>query len=108
MPVYTYTTIDEPRANFSTDPTAINDAGTIVGTYADLTGNHGFAEVVPLLTAAGKRVTKTEDSACDVAESSVTPSKAALLPPTPKRKAAHSRTPFIHTRGSAPSCSSSA
>jgi probable HAF family extracellular repeat protein len=42
MPVYTYTTIDEPRANFRTDPTAINDAGTIVGTYADLTGNHGF------------------------------------------------------------------
>jgi probable HAF family extracellular repeat protein len=42
MPVYTYTTIDDPRANFSTDPTAINDAGTIVGTYADLAGNHGF------------------------------------------------------------------
>ena len=42
MPVYTYTTIDEPRANFRTDPTAINDAGTIVGTYVDLTGNHGF------------------------------------------------------------------
>src|SRR6516162_2673138 len=42
MPVYTYTTIDEPRANFRTDPTAINDAGAIVGTYADLTGNHGF------------------------------------------------------------------
>ena len=42
MPVYTYTTIDDPRANFRTDPTAINDAGTIVGTYVDLTGNHGF------------------------------------------------------------------
>src|ERR1700730_9935285 len=42
MPVYTYTTLDDPRANFRTDPTAINDAGTIVGTYVDLTGNHGF------------------------------------------------------------------
>src|SRR6516164_10488959 len=27
MPVYTYTTIDEPRANFRTDPTGINGAG---------------------------------------------------------------------------------
>jgi len=43
MPVYTYTTIDEPRANFRTDPTGINGAGTIVGTYVDLTGNHGFS-----------------------------------------------------------------
>ena len=42
MPVLTYTTIDDPRANFRTDPFAINDAGTIVGTYVDLTGNHGF------------------------------------------------------------------
>src|SRR6476661_2003978 len=42
MPVSTYTTLDDPRANFRTDPTAINDAGTIVGTYVDLTGNHGF------------------------------------------------------------------
>jgi len=50
MPVSTYTTLDDPRANFRTDPTAINDAGTIVGTYVDLTGNHGF-----LSTAAPTR-----------------------------------------------------
>lgn len=42
MPVYTYTTLDDPRANFGTDPTGINDAGTIVGTYVGLSGQHGF------------------------------------------------------------------
>src|SRR5436305_98158 len=44
MPVYTYTTFDDPL-NTSGDGTlasGINDTGHIVGTYADASGVHGF------------------------------------------------------------------
>src|SRR2546429_1736895 len=44
MPVYTYTTFDDPL-NTSGDGTlasGINDTGQIVGTYADASGVHGF------------------------------------------------------------------
>src|SRR5215831_3437398 len=44
MPVYTYTTFDDPL-NTSGDGTlasGINDTGEIVGTYADANGVHGF------------------------------------------------------------------
>jgi hypothetical protein len=33
MPIYTYTTIDDPSATGSTFATGINDAGQIVGVY---------------------------------------------------------------------------
>jgi probable HAF family extracellular repeat protein len=38
---YTFTIIDVPGA-FSTRPIGINDAGQIVGTFRDATGQHGF------------------------------------------------------------------
>src|ERR1700745_4192444 len=44
MPVYTYTTFDDPL-NTSGDGThaaGINDTGQIVGTYDDASGVHGF------------------------------------------------------------------
>ena len=44
MPVYTYTTFDNPL-NTSGDGTlasGMNDTGQIVGTYADASGVHGF------------------------------------------------------------------
>jgi probable HAF family extracellular repeat protein len=43
MPVYTYTTLDEPlQLGFTTSPGGINDAGQIVGSYRNNSGNHGF------------------------------------------------------------------
>src|SRR2546425_3968319 len=44
MPVYTYTTFDDPLASGGdgTHAAGINDTGHIVGTYADASGVHGF------------------------------------------------------------------
>ena len=45
MPVCAYTTLDDPRANLVQlwrRPTAINEAGTSVGIYVELTWQHGF------------------------------------------------------------------
>ena len=38
MPVYTYTTLDDPLANNNTQAFGINASGQIVGTYS----GHGF------------------------------------------------------------------
>jgi probable HAF family extracellular repeat protein len=42
MPVYTYTTLDDPFALSGTQAFGINAAGQIVGTYSNAGGNHGF------------------------------------------------------------------
>src|SRR6266404_4769408 len=43
MPVYTYTTIDDPFGTVGTQAYGINSAGQIVGYYADsLQNEHGF------------------------------------------------------------------
>src|SRR5262245_2685714 len=42
MPVYTYTTIDDPLATLGTVASGINDMGQIVGAYRDGSGGHGF------------------------------------------------------------------
>src|SRR5262245_55108535 len=42
MPVYTYTTIDDPLATDGTSASGINDMGQIVGAYRDGSGGHGF------------------------------------------------------------------
>jgi hypothetical protein len=42
MPVYTYTTLDDPLASAFTSANGINDIGQIVGSYGDATGGtHG-------------------------------------------------------------------
>ena len=41
MPVYTYTTLDDPLATFGSHPRSINATGQIVGDYNN-GGNHGF------------------------------------------------------------------
>jgi hypothetical protein len=54
MPVYTYTTLDDPLASagFSggTGASGINDKGQIVGTYRNASGHHGY----PPGTAVGR------------------------------------------------------
>ena len=49
MPVYTYTTLDDPSATADTVASGINDAGDIVGNYdatsGRFTGGHGFLKV---------------------------------------------------------------
>ena len=42
MPIYTYTTLDDPNVANSTRAFGINDMGQIVGTYNDDSGIHGF------------------------------------------------------------------
>jgi probable HAF family extracellular repeat protein len=42
MPVYTYTTLDDPSATNSTVPQGINASGQIVGYYNNVSGTHGF------------------------------------------------------------------
>src|SRR5215831_8027713 len=43
MPVYTFTTLDDPLAAFGTTAFGINDAGQIVGAYTDANRHgHGF------------------------------------------------------------------
>jgi len=42
MPVYTYTTIDDPLATANTHANGINDNGQIVGSYTNNSGGHGF------------------------------------------------------------------
>jgi probable HAF family extracellular repeat protein len=43
MPVYTYTTIDDPLATQGEDAICINDNGQIVGDYIDASStHHGF------------------------------------------------------------------
>ena len=43
MPVYTYTTIDDPLATTRTSARDINNAGQIVGEYIDSSNHlHGF------------------------------------------------------------------
>jgi probable HAF family extracellular repeat protein len=43
MPVYTFTTLDDPSASKgTTEASGINDAGQIVGTFSDSKGTHGF------------------------------------------------------------------
>jgi len=44
MPVYNYTTIDDPGATQGTVASGINDAGQIVGTYLTGAGVHGFVD----------------------------------------------------------------
>ena len=41
MPVYTYTTLDDPLATAGSHPRSINATGQIVGDYRD-SSNHGF------------------------------------------------------------------
>jgi uncharacterized membrane protein len=41
MPVYTYTTFDDPSGT-DTFPLGMNDAGQIVGGYSSADGLHGF------------------------------------------------------------------
>ena len=42
MPVYTYTTLDDPFALSGTQAMGINATGQIVGSYTNAGGNHGF------------------------------------------------------------------
>ena len=44
MPIYKYTTLDEPLASggIGTNAVGINNAGQIVGEYSDGSGIHGF------------------------------------------------------------------
>ena len=43
MPVYTYTTLDDPSASIgTTGAQGINDTDQIVGEYSNATGQHGF------------------------------------------------------------------
>src|SRR5438034_10744764 len=42
MPVYTYTTLDDPLAVASTGAWGINSTGQIVGLYRNFGGTHGF------------------------------------------------------------------
>src|SRR5712671_1363494 len=43
MPVYNYTTLDEPnQVGLTTQVTGINDAGQIVGFYSDASNDAGF------------------------------------------------------------------
>jgi probable HAF family extracellular repeat protein len=43
MPVYTYTTLDDPFAVGATTPAlGINSTGQIVGNYRNFGGTHGF------------------------------------------------------------------
>src|SRR6516165_9567451 len=42
MPVYNYTTFDNPSATIGTFGNAINDSGQIVGYYQNSTSLHGF------------------------------------------------------------------
>src|SRR5437660_10187543 len=43
MPVYTYTTLDDPSANNNTQAFGINASGQIVGQYIDASNHtHGF------------------------------------------------------------------
>src|SRR5260370_35238129 len=42
MPVYIYTTLDDPSATNGTFGNGINDAGQIVGNITNSSGNHGF------------------------------------------------------------------
>jgi uncharacterized membrane protein len=42
MPVYTYTTLDDPSATNFTQAFGINSAGQIVGSYGNASGTHGF------------------------------------------------------------------
>jgi probable HAF family extracellular repeat protein len=44
MPIYKYTTLDDPFANggIGTHAVGINNAGQIVGEYSDGSGIHGF------------------------------------------------------------------
>jgi probable HAF family extracellular repeat protein len=42
MPVYTYTTIDDPSATKGTTANDINNEGQIVGSYNNASGQHGF------------------------------------------------------------------
>jgi hypothetical protein len=49
-PLYTFTTIADPDATGSTQPTGINDAGQIVGIYSDGNGTHGFLDTAGVFT----------------------------------------------------------
>ena len=43
MPVYTFTTLDDPLGTNGTEARGINDAGQVVGAYQDAAGKlHGF------------------------------------------------------------------
>ena len=42
MPVYTYTTLDDPLATNGTVAYGINATGQIVGSYTNVSGAHGF------------------------------------------------------------------
>src|SRR5262249_59538781 len=42
MPINIFTTFDDPLATEDTQAFGINDAGQIVGDYADASGAHGF------------------------------------------------------------------
>jgi hypothetical protein len=43
MPVYSYTTLDDPSATVSTRPAGINAAGQIVGSYTGIAFKGGTA-----------------------------------------------------------------
>jgi hypothetical protein len=42
MPIYTYTTFDDPSSGGRTAAHAVNGMDQIVGTYINGTGHHGF------------------------------------------------------------------
>jgi probable HAF family extracellular repeat protein len=58
MPVYTYTTLDDPLAAGQTLATGISSSGLIVGYYHDASGNHGF------LYSGGTYTTINDPSPC--------------------------------------------
>jgi len=55
MPIYTYTTLDDPLATNGTVAYGINGTGQIVGTYNDASSQH------PFLYSAGTYTTLPDD-----------------------------------------------
>ena len=70
MPVNIFTTVEDPLATQDTQGGGINNAGQIVGDYADASGGHGF------LLSGG--VFTTIDEPVAVAAGNVTSAKAVL------------------------------
>jgi probable HAF family extracellular repeat protein len=64
MPVYTYTTFDDPSANSDTEATGINNTGQIAGLFRDNRGGtHGFLLSGGTYTAIDDPLATTETRA---------------------------------------------
>src|SRR5262249_34248037 len=67
MPVYNYTTFDDPlQVGVTTQPAGINDAGQIVGSYRNNSGTHGFLYSAGTYTPIDNPVATTSTFAGDI------------------------------------------